>query len=137
MKSKTEVIIVGAGPAGIATALQLKRQGMEAILFEKDRLGGLLINAWLVENVLGFPEGISGPNLVKLFCSQMKKFNINVVNETVMEIDYDEISETFSVSTNEGSNYPAGVVVVASGTRANEWDQLNSMLPEMKKIHFS
>ncbi|MCK4942928.1 MAG: NAD(P)/FAD-dependent oxidoreductase [Candidatus Aminicenantes bacterium] len=135
MKSKPEVIIVGAGPAGMATALQLKRYGIDAVLFEKDRPGGLLINARLVENVMGFPEGISGPDLVKLFCGQLKRFDINAVNETVMKIDYDEISETFSVSTNGGSHYPVGVVV-ASGTRANEWDQLNSMLSEIKKYIF-
>jgi len=136
MKTKPEVIIVGAGPAGMATALQLKRYGIDAIIFEKDRLGGLLINARLVENVLGFPEGISGPDLVDLYKRQLKKFNINVIQQTVMKIDYDETSETFSINTNGESRYSAGVVVVASGTRANEWDRLNFILPEMKKYIF-
>ncbi len=136
MKNNPEVIIVGAGPAGMATALQLKRYGIDTILFEKDRLGGLLINARLVENVLGFPEGISGPDLVDLYERQLKKFNIDVIHQTVMELNYNEIRETFSVSIDGGSQYPAGVVVVASGTRANEWDQLNFIHPEMKKYIF-
>jgi thioredoxin reductase len=109
---------------------------MDAIIFEKDRPGGLLINARLVENVLGFPEGISGPDLVDLYKRQLKRFNINVIQQTVMKIDYDEIRETFSINTNGGSHYTAGVAVVASGTRANEWDQLNFMLPEIKKYIF-
>ena len=55
-----DVIIIGAGPAGVAAAIQLKRSGLKPIVFEKDRIGGLLANANLVENYPGFPDGLSG-----------------------------------------------------------------------------
>jgi len=45
-----EVAIIGAGPAGIAAAIQLKRFGFDTLLLEKDTVGGLLRNANLVEN---------------------------------------------------------------------------------------
>ena len=49
----TDVIIIGAGPAGIACAIQLKRYNIKSIVFEKDEIGGLLKNANLVENYIG------------------------------------------------------------------------------------
>jgi thioredoxin reductase len=55
-----EVAIIGAGPAGIAAAIQLKRFNIEPIVFEQDEIGGLLRNAHLVENYPGFPAGIAG-----------------------------------------------------------------------------
>jgi thioredoxin reductase len=65
MQKIEKVAIIGAGPAGIATAIQLKRYEIAPIIFEKARIGGLLLNANLVENYPGFPEGISGITLVK------------------------------------------------------------------------
>ena len=49
--------IVGAGPAGIISSIQLKRCGFNVILFEKDQVGGLLKNANKIENYLGFING--------------------------------------------------------------------------------
>ena len=48
-----DVVIIGAGPAGIATAIQLRRYGLEPLLLEKYHVGGLLVNANLVENYPG------------------------------------------------------------------------------------
>ncbi|HIE03451.1 MAG TPA: FAD-dependent oxidoreductase, partial [Candidatus Latescibacteria bacterium] len=45
-----KVVVIGAGPAGVAAAIQLKRYGIKPLVFEKDRIGGLLWNANLVEN---------------------------------------------------------------------------------------
>ncbi|MCK4410221.1 MAG: NAD(P)-binding protein, partial [Candidatus Eisenbacteria sp.] len=58
--------IIGAGPAGIAAAVQLARHGVAAVVFEGGPTGGLLRTAWRVENFPGFPGGISGPELVGL-----------------------------------------------------------------------
>ncbi|HAZ31590.1 MAG TPA: NAD(P)/FAD-dependent oxidoreductase, partial [Dehalococcoidia bacterium] len=50
---KQEVAIIGAGPGGIAAAIQLKRYGIEPAILEKSHIGGLLVNANLVENYPG------------------------------------------------------------------------------------
>ena len=55
-----DIAIIGCGPAGLSAAIQLKRLGEEPLVFEASRVGGLLVNAHLVENYPGFPEGLSG-----------------------------------------------------------------------------
>ncbi|MFC1726893.1 FAD-dependent oxidoreductase, partial [candidate division KSB1 bacterium] len=55
-----DVIIIGAGPAGIAAAIQLRRYNIEPVVFEKNEIGGLLRNAGRIENYPGFPEGVTG-----------------------------------------------------------------------------
>jgi len=52
--------IIGAGPAGLAAAIQLQRYGIQPFIFEEKSIGGLLKNANKIENYLGFPNGISG-----------------------------------------------------------------------------
>ena len=61
------VAIIGAGPAGLAAAIQLKRYGIDALLLQGvEAVGGLLRNANLVENYPGFPQqGIPGIDLVR------------------------------------------------------------------------
>jgi len=66
VSKNTNVIIIGAGPAGIACAIQLKRYNINTIVLEKDKIGGLLKNANLVENYPGFPNGINGEKFVQL-----------------------------------------------------------------------
>ena len=67
------VVIIGAGPAGLAAAMQLKRQGIDPLVLERKLVGGLLLNANLVENYPGFVDGISGPDLVSLFKDQAER----------------------------------------------------------------
>jgi len=107
-----EVLIIGAGPAGMAAALQLKRYGITPRHFEKARPGGLLWNANCVENYPGFPQGISGPDLVHTFIEQIK--GIEIAPEPVIELSWQQ--ELFFART-PSNTYPARKVIIASGTR--------------------
>lgn len=120
-----DAAIVGAGPAGIAAAIQLARHGVEPILFEKDRIGGLLRNAYLVENYPGFPGGISGTDLVRRFEEHLRVAPVKVVQEEVTALDREDGS--FIVETAR-STIRSRAVIVASGTRAREIADL--VLPE-------
>jgi len=114
-----KVTIIGAGPAGIATAIQLRRWGVEPCLLEKDHIGGLLVNANLVENYPGFPHGISGPELVSLFESQLTATGEMVNFEEVLHLDYDK---EFIIKTSKRI-FNSQIVVVASGTRPKTVDE--------------
>ncbi|MFH2102734.1 MAG: NAD(P)/FAD-dependent oxidoreductase [Chloroflexota bacterium] len=108
------VVIIGAGPAGISAAIQLKRYGIEALLLEKARVGGLLWNANLVENYPGFPEGIPGPKLVALFERQMERIGVGVTRDEVLKLDFNR--DRFLVKTRV-TQEQADFVIVASGTK--------------------
>jgi thioredoxin reductase len=108
------VAIIGAGPSGLTAALQLSRYGIPTLLFEARRAGGLLWNANLVENYPGFPEGISGPELARLFLQQIEAIGVKVTPHAVNSLTYQK--RTFSLFTDDAI-YNCRTVVVASGTR--------------------
>jgi len=114
MNNYSEVIIVGAGPSGIACAIQLNRYNINSIILEKDEIGGLIKNANLIENYPGFPDGISGIKYTQLLKRQAKANQLNIVNETVKEIHYSQ--NLFLVTTNDNL-YHSRYLVLASGTK--------------------
>lgn len=110
-----DILIIGAGPSGIAAGIQLKRYGLEPLLLERHSIGGLLKNANLVENYPGFPGGISGPALVELFERQFFDLSIQINYEEVTKLDIKE-GYLFLVETSKNVYYSRSVVV-ASGTQ--------------------
>ena len=111
---KEEVIIVGAGPAGLATALQLERYGIKPLVIEKGKIGGLLHNANLVENYPGFPGGIPGPQLVDIFKQQVRYDELNLLNSRLTNLDYSNDRFEFSI---KGQILHSQIAVIASGTK--------------------
>jgi thioredoxin reductase len=109
-----EVVIIGAGPAGTASAIQLKRYNIEPLVLEQDEIGGLLRNAHLVENYPGFPEGISGMALIELFKKQLKNAGVAVSFEGVLELDYRD--GAFFIRT-DSREIKTITVVIATGTK--------------------
>lgn len=109
-----QVIIIGAGPSGLAAAIQLKRQGIGCLVLEKNRPGGLLQNANLVENYPGFPEGIKGPDLARLFTMQADRNDVEIVIAEVTALEYED--DRFIV-TSQDQNYEAKIVLLGSGTQ--------------------
>jgi thioredoxin reductase len=112
---ETEVVIVGAGPAGISAAMQLKRYAVQFVLLERERVGGLLWNANLVENYPGFPNGISGPALVARMEKQMKRLGVRVTRDEVLDLDL--VDDHLSLRGRR-QNYRPRRVILASGTQA-------------------
>jgi thioredoxin reductase (NADPH) len=111
---RTNVVIIGAGPAGIATAIQLKRYGIELVVLEQDKIGGLLRNANLVENYPGFPQGISGADLVKLFKEQLDNAGVSVNFESVKDIEF---TDNVFITKTDQKIYTSNIAVIATGTK--------------------
>ncbi len=108
------VVIIGAGPAGLAAAIQLSRQGHRPLVLERNRVGGLLWNANLVENYPGFSQGISGPELVALFEKHAKQLGVNISVENAQGVEYSD--GLFRIVTNT-RELAAQFLVAATGTK--------------------
>jgi thioredoxin reductase (NADPH) len=110
-----EIAIIGAGPAGLAAAIQLQRFGLQPLVFEKAEMGGLLRNANWVENYPGFPGGISGPRLAQRIERQASRLGVKVIFQEVKRLDF--AAGQFRLET-DVNHYAATIAIVASGTTA-------------------
>ena len=114
----TDVLIIGGGPAGMICAVQLKRYGIEPLVFERKRLGGLLWNANLVENYPGFPGGIPGPELAGRMIEQFESQALEACPLEVTGVDYD--GRRFLAAAG-AETISARAVVIATGTQPNRF----------------
>jgi thioredoxin reductase (NADPH) len=126
------VAVIGAGPAGLAAAMQLARMGISARLLERADPGGLLLNAHWVENYPGFPDGLSGPDLARLMRRQAESFGALLTKDEIVSI-VDE-RKVFRIK-GRARNYLARRIVLASGTKARRPDGCE-IPPEMEgRVH--
>ena len=107
------VAIIGAGPAGIAAAIQLQRSGIEFLLLEKNRIGGLLNEANLVENFPGIANGVPGKTLAARLKRQLSAAGINIEKAQVLSLGYHD--GCFMMQT-EKQIIMAGKVILTCGT---------------------
>ena len=115
-----DVIIIGAGPAGVSAGLYTKRANKKTlIIYNND---SSLEKATKIENYYGFENGISGEKLYKKGIEQAKNLGINVKKEEVIKID--KIKDIFEVKT-VNENYTAKNVVLATGNKKNKPDIKN------------
>ena len=113
MDKTYQLIIVGGGPAGLSAGLYASRSKLDALLIERAILGGRILNAEMVENYPGFPQGISGAELGALIAQQATKFGLPTVYAEVQGIEIR--GDEKIVSTSEGQ-YRARAVIIAGGS---------------------
>jgi thioredoxin reductase (NADPH) len=119
------ISIIGAGPAGMSCAIQLKRVGLDPVVFERPELSSMLRMANKVENYMGFPQGIRGEELYRLFCEQFERFQVTVIYKEVKKASFRD--DVFILDTEEES-CSCDILVVASGTSPSRrvipaWDE--------------
>jgi len=85
-----ELVIIGGGPAGLTAGLYAARGGLNVILIEKIVPGGQIIITDWIENYPGFPEGLSGPDLVQRMTEQVKRFDLSIESNEVVSVDFSE-----------------------------------------------
>jgi len=110
--AKYEVIIIGGGPAGLTAGLYTSRAGLKSLLVERGIFGGQIVNAALIENYPGFPQGIAGMELGSLMHRQAVKYDLEVVTAEVTGITH---GQPYGVSTTEG-DFEAIAIIIAAGS---------------------
>lgn len=113
-RSRYEVIIIGAGPAGLTAGLYTSRGRLNSLLIERGLFGGQINNAERIENFPGFPEGIDGLELGRLMLAQGTKYGLKTVTAEATGIEL--LGEKKIVKTTEG-DFEARAVIVAGGSQ--------------------
>lgn len=109
------VMIIGSGPAGFTAGLYAARANLNPILLTGNDYGGQVSITFEVENYPGFPESLSGPELVEKMKVQAEKFGCHVEFDYVTEIDTDV--HPFIVRTQNGAEYQTLSIIVCTGAR--------------------
>lgn len=125
------VAIIGAGPAGVSAFVQLSRYGIEADIYEKNQIGGLAINANLIENLVPFYNGISGKKYVKLLEKHLMKYAKTIIKEEVINVEY--LADKFVLTSTNNSQREYSTLIIASGTKPN---LPHISLPKSDRIKF-
>ena len=115
-----DVIIIGAGPAGLTAAIYTSRDRLRTLLIEKGLTGGLINEADKVDNYPGFPEGISGMDLTAKMYEQAQKYGLIDASVEVTAIEPAE-KHSFMVKTSD-AEYTAKAVIIAGGSDKQKMD---------------
>jgi thioredoxin reductase (NADPH) len=125
MSTVHEVIIIGSGPAGYTAAIYTARANLKPLLIEgepsmeaPDLLpGGQLMLTTEVENYPGFPDGITGPELMEHFKNQAARFGTDFMQMNVVEVELDKSPKR--VKTTDGVWHEARAIIIATGASAS------------------
>lgn len=112
------VIIVGSGPAGLTAALYTARANLNPLVIAGTQLGGQISLTNEVENYPGFPEGLTGPELVQKFVEQAERFGARLEYDLVTEVDFSQ-GPPYTIKT-QSNTYQAWSVIITVGASAKK-----------------
>jgi thioredoxin reductase (NADPH) len=126
--TECDVVIVGAGPAGLTAAVYAASEGLRAVVLEETVSGGQADSSPMIRNYPGFPHGISGHELTRRACEQAWMFGAHMVfSQPVASLE--ARGDTLVVRQADGHEIVAGAVVVATGIA---WRRLE--VPRLEKL---
>jgi thioredoxin reductase (NADPH) len=109
-----DLIIIGAGPAGLTAGLYAARAQLNTLLFERLAPGGQVLNTDWVENYPGFPDGISGFDLADKMKTQAERFGLRIQNEEVIGLELSLEKKT--VITHNGEMETKALILASGAT---------------------
>ena len=123
-----DVIIVGAGPAGLAAAVYAASEGLDVLMIETRAPGGQAGSSSKIENYLGFPTGVSGLELAARAATQAQKFGANMmIARSVVRLNC--AKRPYEVVLDGGEALEARAIVIATGAQYNK-----PQLPNLEKF---
>ena len=114
-----DLIIVGAGPAGLAAAVYAASEGLDVLMIETQAPGGQAGSSSKIENYLGFPTGVSGLELAARATTQAQKFGATMlIARSVVRLNC--ARRPYGVMLDSGDTLPARSIVIATGAQYNK-----------------
>ena len=113
---KIKCLIIGSGPAGFTAAIYAARADMSPVLYQGMQPGGQLTTTNEVENFPGYPQGISGPEMMVELETQAKRFDTDVRFGFINKVDF--TSPIHKCWTEEGHEIHAETVIISTGASA-------------------
>jgi thioredoxin reductase (NADPH) len=111
-----DLIIVGAGPSGLAAAVYAASEGLDVLVIESDSPGGQAGLSSRIENYLGFPMGVSGQELTDRAYTQAQKFGAQMlIARNAVRLFCDQ--HPFVVQIDDGTRIPARAIIIATGAQ--------------------
>ncbi|MFC1870062.1 NAD(P)/FAD-dependent oxidoreductase [Chloroflexota bacterium] len=107
-----DVVIIGAGPAGLTAALYTSRARLSTLVIEREAIGGELMNRDIIENYPGYPDGILGPELGSNMMTQAMNFGADI---KIGEVEQIEIKTEHKVVRTSEGDYRGKVIIMAGG----------------------
>ena len=113
---QTKCLIIGSGPAGYTAAIYASRANLEPIVIEGLQPGGRLTTTAEIENFPGYPNGITGPEMMEELRSQASRLGADIRTGVVTEVDFSVYP--LIAKTDSGQVYSAQSVIIATGATA-------------------
>ncbi len=111
-----KTLIIGSGPAGYTAAIYLSRANLAPVLYEGIEPGGQLTTTTEIENFPGYPEGISGPQMMEDIRRQAERLGSDIRTGVIREVDLS--SRPFKVKADGGHEIAAETIIIATGATA-------------------
>ncbi|MCI5783481.1 MAG: FAD-dependent oxidoreductase, partial [Bacteroidales bacterium] len=115
-QTDTKCLIIGSGPAGYTAAIYASRANLSPVLYSGVQPGGQLTQTTEVENFPGYPEGVTGQQLMEDLKKQALRFGTNIKTGIVTDIDVS--SRPFAVTIDSKETITAATVIIATGASA-------------------
>lgn len=116
MNEKVRCLIIGSGPAGYTAAIYAARANLSPVLYEGLQPGGQLTTTTEVENFPGYPEGITGPELMADLKKQAERFGADIRFGMVSAVDFS--AQPYKVTVDGEKEIEASTVIIATGAEA-------------------
>jgi thioredoxin reductase (NADPH) len=116
-----DLIVLGAGPAGLTAALYTAREGIDTLVIERAALGGQAAATQWLDNVPGFADGIAGGRFADQLRRQADRFGVEMLQAHDVR-GYRTENNYHCVGTPDGTEYSAGALLVATGSRYRKLD---------------
>jgi thioredoxin reductase (NADPH) len=117
-----DLIIIGAGPAGLGAAVYGASEGLSTALIEREATGGQAGTSSRIENYLGFPKGISGSDLARRATDQARRLGAEIL--TAVEVVNVRVEDLYKIVTlNDGTELSCKALIIASGVSVRTLDE--------------